>query len=44
MDPQAYDQLKSGHFKEYMSWNGVMKVPEQIVSTSFNKFYDREIM
>jgi len=40
----VYDQLKSGIFKEYMGWGGVLKVPEQIISTSFNKLYDKEIL
>ena len=44
VDPNVYDQLKSGIFKEYMGWGGVMKVPEQIISTAFNKLYDKEIL
>jgi len=43
-DPNVYDQLKSGIFKEYMGWGGFMNVPEQIISTSFNKLYDKEIL
>ena len=27
-----------------MGWGGVMKVPEQIIATTFNKLYDREIL
>ena len=38
----TFDELKNTVFKDYMGWDGVQTIPEQIISTVFTKLYSKD--